>query len=73
MQQNENLCKKLGQHIKKLRVQKNISLNEFSFSNDLTSSTLSRIENGLVDPKYTTLVKIASAFGIEPHELLKFN
>lgn len=50
---------------------KKMSLNEFAFKILLlTSATQSRIENGLVDLKFSTLIKIANALNISPSELL---
>lgn len=70
--QNEELLQSFGQHIKKLRMQKKMSLNEFAFKSMLiTSATQSRIENGLVDLKFSTLIKIANALNISPSELLE--
>ena len=70
-QQNKELLHLFGEHIKKLRIQKKMSLNEFAFKSLLlTSATQSRIENGLVDLKFSTLVKIANALNIPPAELL---
>ena len=49
-----------------------MSLNEFAFKSLLlTSATQSRMENGLVDLKFSTLVKIANALNITPSELLE--
>jgi len=70
-QQDKELLKKFGQKVKKLRMKKNKSLNNFSFNSELlTSATLSRIENGLVDLKFSTLIKLANALNIKPEELL---
>lgn len=69
--QNSELLKLFGQRVKELRLKKNKSLNSFSFNSELlTSATLSRIENGLVDLKFSTLIKIANALEIKPEELL---
>lgn len=71
-QQNKNLLQLFGRHIKQLRMQKKMSLNEFAFKSLLiTSATQSRIENGLVDLKFSTLIKIANALNITPAELLE--
>lgn len=70
--QNEKLLQLFGQHVKSLRMQKKMSLNEFAFKSLLiTSATQSRIENGLVDLKFSTLIKIANALNITPAELLE--
>ena len=55
----ETLRKKLGNYLKSLRENKGISLNIFAYENDLTTATVSRIENGLVDTKFSTLIKYA--------------
>ncbi len=60
MEFNEEVIrKKLGNYLKLLRENKGISLNIFAYENDLTTATVSRIENGLVDTKFSTLVKYA--------------
>lgn len=70
-QENEKLLHLFGEHIKKLRLKKKQSLNEFSYKSLLISSaTQNRIENGLVDLKFSTLIKIANALDITPSELL---
>ncbi len=71
-QQDKKLLKLIGKRIKKLRIEKNKSLNSFAFNDCLiTSATLSRVENGLVDLKFTTLIKIANALDIPPSKLLE--
>ena len=73
MQEEDKLLLQLfGDKLKSLRVEKYKSLNKFAFDNTLlTSATISRIENGNVDFKFTTLVKIANALDITPSELLQ--
>ena len=71
-QQNRILLQNFGKHIKKLREQKKMSLNEFAYKSLLiTPATQSRIENGLVDLKFTTLIKVSNALNISPSELLE--
>lgn len=72
MQQDCKICEKFGKHLKKLREEKGISLNMLAYENDLNKSTLSRIENGLVDPKLSTLHKIAQGLEISLDKLMKF-
>lgn len=73
MQENdfENL-QKLGSRIKTLRKTKKLTLCELCYKNGLEPSTLSRIEQAIVEPKYLTLLKIASAFNMTVSELLEF-
>lgn len=76
-QYKKEILKLLGERIKKLRSEKSGSLNSFAFNKGLiTSATLSRVENGLVDVKFTTLLKIAQSLEISLSDLfkdLKFN
>lgn len=69
-QQDKTILKKLGKKLKKLREEKNLSLNAFSFQNGIQSATLSRIENGIVDPKFITLLKISTALEIPLDKIL---
>ena len=71
MQQNE--LKKLGNRIKSLRKQRKMTLCTLCYRNGLEPSTLSRIEAGIVEAKYLTLLKIAEAFDLKINELLNFD
>ncbi len=63
---------KLGYKIKYERVKKKISQLDLSLRTGLTTRTISRIECGTIDPKYSTLVKIAKALDLEIKDLLNF-
>ena len=64
------LSKKLGKLIKKIRSAKNISCTELAYSFDIDKGNLSRIENGLIDCKFTTLWKISEALNIKLSEII---
>ena len=64
------LTKKLGKTIKKMRSNKNISCTELAYSFDIDKGNLSRIENGLIDCKFTTLWKISEALNMKLSELI---
>ncbi len=73
MQENDFVeLKRLGERIKLLRKSKKYTLTELCYKNGLEPSTLSRIEQAIVEPKYLTLLKIASAFNMSVGELLDF-
>ncbi len=63
---------KLGSKIKYLRNKNNISQTDVSLKTGLTTRSISRIETGKIDPKYSTLVKIAEALEVEICELVTF-
>ena len=69
---NDENLKAFGKHIRKLRMCKSNSLNEIALTRGgVTSATLSRIENGLVDFKFSTLLKLAHTLDISVQELFK--
>lgn len=72
MQQIERKnLKILGKRVKDLRIEKSKSLNEFVLSRGfLTTATWSRVENGLFDLKFSTLLKIAKMLEVDVAELL---
>lgn len=63
---------KLGYKIKFERCKRGLSQLDLSFKTGLTTRSLSRLECGIIDPKLSTLVKIAKAFDVEAYELLNF-
>ena len=69
--EKENLIL-LGKRIKKLRFQKDKSLNKFVMNTGgLTTASWSRLENGKFDAKFSTLIKAAAMLDISLCELVK--
>ena len=68
---NENFLK-LGYKIKYVRCKNDMSQLDLSLKTGLTTRTISRIECGQIDPKYSTLLKIANALSLDLPELLIF-
>ena len=61
-----------GELLRKIRKTKSDSLNQIAFSRGgITSATLSRIENGLVDFKFSTLLRLAYTLDISLEELFE--
>jgi transcriptional regulator with XRE-family HTH domain len=56
--------KKLGAKIAKIRVEKGISQDDLAESGGFSRGTMSKIESGTVDPKATTLARIAKCLNI---------
>ena len=63
---------KLGYKIKYVRNKNGFSQLDLAMKTGLTTRTISRIECGTIDPKYSTLVRIAEALNIKLIELLSF-
>ena len=60
----------LGDTIRRLRMEREISQETLAFSSGVAISGLSRIERGLADPKLATVAKIARALGLSSTELV---
>jgi transcriptional regulator with XRE-family HTH domain len=64
--------KKIGQRIKQLRKQKGLTIEKLAYENGLAKGNLSEIEKGLVDPKLSTLKRVAEGLDINLKELFDF-
>jgi transcriptional regulator with XRE-family HTH domain len=67
-----NNLKKLGKHIRSIREAKGITQEKLAYENGLSKGNLSKIEMGLVDPQFTTLLKIAEGLGVDIKELVDY-
>lgn len=65
-------CIELGKHLRKLRKEKNVSIEEIAFKADIDAQNLRKYELGKQEMKISMLKRIADAFSIHPSELLKF-
>ena len=60
-----------GKVIRRLRKERNLSQEVFSGLVGVARSHLAMIESGSTQPNFETIWRIANAFGIPPHELVK--
>jgi transcriptional regulator with XRE-family HTH domain len=56
------------EQIKKVRVQQGVSQMELSLRSNLSQSFLANLENGKKQPSVLTIIKIASALGVNPKD-----
>ncbi|MEJ7823063.1 MAG: helix-turn-helix transcriptional regulator [Chitinophagaceae bacterium] len=70
---DKNKLKILGANIRRLREGKQLSLRELSYACNIDNSKIAKIEKGLVNITFTTLVQLAEALEIQPSELLNTN
>jgi transcriptional regulator with XRE-family HTH domain len=61
----------LGEQVKTLRLKNGWTLQQLANEADIELSQVHRIEQGMINPKYTTLQTLAQAFDIPLSELLK--
>jgi transcriptional regulator with XRE-family HTH domain len=59
----------LASVIRRMRTERGITQEGLAFRAEVTVATLSRIERGVTNPAWTTVVKIARALGVTPQEL----
>ena len=63
--------KRLGAHISKVRKSKGYSQDRAALEAGLARGTLSKIENGLVEPKVSTLARVALVLGVPYKKLFE--
>lgn len=68
---NKTLQKQFGEHLKLLRVKKNISQEEFAEKAGLDRTYISGLERGLRNPSLVILFRLADALDISISKLLK--
>lgn len=66
------LQKQFGEHLKRIREKKGLSLRQVATNCDLDDSNISKIENGKFNVQLSTIIELAKGLDIEPKELLDF-
>ena len=61
---------KIGAQLRKARERALLTQEELAARADLGVPTISRIENGRVEPHFRTIRKLAKALGMEPRDLV---
>jgi transcriptional regulator with XRE-family HTH domain len=69
MQESKDILKELGDNIRKVRKSRNMTQLDLEVASGITAGDVSKIENGLINIAFTTLVKLASALDVELNEL----
>ena len=63
--QEEKILKEFGKKLEKLRKAKGLSYRKFSYAAELSVSYIQKLEAGLSNPSFTTLLKLAEALEVE--------
>lgn len=61
--------KNFGSNLRKIRMEKKLSMETVANLAEIELSQIYRIETGKINPKLTTILKIAKALDISPKEL----
>ena len=70
MDRKELIKANFGQHLQKLRTEKDLSIRSLATRSNLEYSQVQRVENGKVNVALSTIYALAEGLGIEPGELL---
>ena len=66
------ILSEIGNRIQQYRVSMNITQAGFAKQCGISLKTIARIEKGIVEPKYLTLLRLAKAFDMKLKDLLDF-
>ncbi len=66
-----NDAKKLGENLKKIRMEKDITQSSIARNLGVDRSFVSNIENGKTNPTLSTITNLAKSLGVTTSELLK--
>jgi transcriptional regulator with XRE-family HTH domain len=66
MENKDEFAKQIGNKIKELRKEANLTLKQLAKATELSAPLISKIENGLAMPSIPTLRNIADAFKVNP-------
>lgn len=61
----------VGSNVRELRLEKNLTQEQFAELSGLSQQYISGLERGLRNPTVVTLYEIASALNVQPTDLLK--
>ena len=67
----QNEAQKLGQNLKRIRIEKGISQGDIVRKLGMPKSFVSNIENGKTNPTLATIAKLAKALGVKIEELIE--
>jgi len=59
----------IGERLKKVRLERGYTLKDVAGESGYSKALISRIENGNVSPSINSLLKIAAALDVKPHDL----
>ena len=67
--QKEKLIKDFGKRLKKIRLEKKLSLRQLAIEADIDHMQVANIEKGQTNPTMTTITILAEALNVHPGEL----
>ena len=68
---HNNSSKKLGENIRRLRLERNMTQGDLCSKIDIDVAYISNVESGKKNPTLSTITRIAEALGVSADELLR--
>ena len=69
---DKKVLKRFGENLRKLRKDKGLSLREMSYACSIDNSKIAKIEKGMINITFTTLLQLAVALEAQPSSLLDY-
>src|SRR5260221_37561 len=69
---DKKVLKKFGENLRKLRKDKGLSLREMSYACSIDNSKIAKIEKGMINITFTTLLQLAVALEAHPSSLVDY-
>ncbi|HEV3414571.1 MAG TPA: helix-turn-helix transcriptional regulator [Puia sp.] len=69
---DKKVLKKFGENLRRLRKEKGLSLREMSYACSIDNSKIAKIEKGMINITFTTLLQLATALETHPSTLLVY-
>ena len=69
---DKKVLKQFGDNLRRLRKEKGLSLREMSYACSIDNSKIAKIEKGMINITFTTLLQLAVALEAQPGVLLEY-
>ena len=69
---DKKVLKRFGENLRRLRKEKGLSLREMSYACSIDNSKIAKIEKGMINITFTTLLQLATALETHPSTLLQY-
>jgi transcriptional regulator with XRE-family HTH domain len=73
IREQEQIIKSFGENLKRVRLEKELSLRQLAHLADMSHNGIHEIEKGIANPSLTTIITLARALGVEPAALISFS
>ena len=70
---HKKALKKFGEHLRRLREERGLSLRELSYACNIDNSKIAKIEKGKINITFITIQELATALEVHPSLLLTYD